>query len=218
MLDGVWRKSEVMMNKTAIANANPGSSFLMVRKIGVADLRDALASGVDDFKAMPSHAIFLCVIYPIVAFFLSKLTIEENLLPLFFPLAAGFALIGPFGAIGLYELSRRRKKGQEVTFKHASGVLRSPSIRSIAAVGLALMTIFIVWLQAARRIYELTFGGVAPASIADFVRQIFTTPEGWTLIVVGNGVGWTATSAPSPRCRCRSQWCSPTPGRWRCGD
>jgi uncharacterized membrane protein len=82
-----------------------------VRKIGPRDLADALASGIDDFAAMPSHAVFLCLIYPIVGFFLGGLTLGYNVLPLFFPLAAGFALIGPVAAVGLYELSRRRERG-----------------------------------------------------------------------------------------------------------
>jgi uncharacterized membrane protein len=179
-----------MINKTAIAGVTTGSPVSMVRKIGVADLKDALASGLDDFKAMPSHAVFLCIIYPIVAFFLGKLTVEANVLPLFFPLAAGFALIGPFAAIGLYELSRRRENGQDVSFRHAFDILRSPSIGSIAAVGIALMAIFIAWLEAAQRIYVLTFGQATPESIADFARQIFTTQAGWTLIIAGNGVGF----------------------------
>lgn len=82
-----------------------------VRKIGLSDLREALARGIDDFNAMPSHAIFLCVFYPVVGIFLGGLVLRYNVLPLLFPLVAGFALIGPFAAVGLYELSRRRELG-----------------------------------------------------------------------------------------------------------
>src|SRR5688572_28739417 len=82
-----------------------------VRTIGLADLRDALARGLDDFLAMPSHAVFLCLIDPVVGFALARLLLGYNVLPLLFPLAAGFALIGPFAAIGLYEMSRRRELG-----------------------------------------------------------------------------------------------------------
>ena len=80
----------------------------VVRKIGLADLRDALAKGADDFYAMPTHAIFLCIIYPIVGFALARLAFGYSILPLLYPLASGFALVGPIAALGLYELSRRR--------------------------------------------------------------------------------------------------------------
>ena len=86
----------------------------IVRRIGPADLMDALAKGYDDFSAMPSHAIFLCIVYPLIGILLVGLTLGYSVLPLLFPLAAGFALIGPFAAVGLYELSRRREAGLDV--------------------------------------------------------------------------------------------------------
>ena len=45
-----------------------------VRRIGLADIKDALARGIDDFMAMPSHAVFLCITYPIVGLLLVWLT------------------------------------------------------------------------------------------------------------------------------------------------
>ena len=62
-----------------------------VRIIGLRDLKDALARGIADFSAMPTHAVFLCLIYPIVGLLLARLTLGYELLPLLFPLAAGFA-------------------------------------------------------------------------------------------------------------------------------
>ena len=66
----------------------------VVRKIGPADLVDALKRGFADFSAMPTHAVFLCLIYPIVGILLARLTLGYAILPLLFPLAAGFALLG----------------------------------------------------------------------------------------------------------------------------
>jgi len=68
-----------------------------VRKIGPADLKDALAKGYEDFVTMPSSLIFLGLIYPIVGIGV----IAGSPLPLLFPLMSGFALIGPFAATGL---------------------------------------------------------------------------------------------------------------------
>lgn len=179
-----------MTNERPSADADASPARPMVRKIGAADLRDALAKGLDDFRAMPSHLMFLGLIYPVVCLILGRLTFGYDVLPLVFPLLAGVTLIGPFAAIGLYELSRRRELGLAVSWGHAFGVLRSPCIRAIVTLGVVLTAIFFAWLAAARAIYELTFGSAAPASIAAFIRQVFTTPSGWALIVVGNGIGF----------------------------
>jgi uncharacterized membrane protein len=155
----------------------------------MADLKDALAKGVEDFRAVPTHAIFLSIIYPVAALVLAQLTLN-NLLHLFFPLAAGFALIGPVAALGLYELSRRRELGLDLSWTDAFGVRHSASIGGILALGGLLAVIFLVWVALSQAIYVANFGYAPPESIPIFLHQVFKTPEGWNLIVVGNGVGF----------------------------
>jgi uncharacterized membrane protein len=162
----------------------------MVHTIGLADLRDALDKGIEDFKAVPSHAVFLCIIYPVIGLILFRLSFGYDILPLVFPLIAGFSLIGPLAAVGLYELSRRREEGLDASAWHALDVLRSPSIGAIARLGFVLMAIFFAWLGAAQLIHTQIFGGAVPASLEEFARQILTTPAGRQLIIVGNGVGF----------------------------
>lgn len=173
-----------------IAGASGRPARLTIRRIGFEDLRDAFMRGIDDFRAIPSHAIFLCLIYPLVGFFLGGLILGYELLPLFFPLAAGFALIGPFAALGIYELSRRREAGLDVNWSHAFDVLRSPSIGAIAALGLLLMAIFVAWLMTAQALYQSLFGILAPASVGEFLAEIFATEAGWRLILYGMAIGF----------------------------
>jgi uncharacterized membrane protein len=161
-----------------------------VSRIGLADLRDAVAKGIDDFKAIPSHAIFLIIIYPIVGLILFRLTFGYDMLPLIFPLIAGFALIGPVASLGLYELSRRREKGLDASAWHALDVLRSPSIGAIARLGLLLLVIFFTWLVVAQAMYVGIFGNWVPASLEEFAHRVLATPAGWHLIIVGNGSGF----------------------------
>src|SRR5262245_32257231 len=80
------------------ANLRPGVP--VVRRIGLADLRVALARGFDDFRANRDDVIFLCVIYPVIGLVLGRLAFGYGMLPMLFPLAAGFTLVGPLAAIG----------------------------------------------------------------------------------------------------------------------
>jgi uncharacterized membrane protein len=167
-----------------------GADRPVVRHIGLPDLLDALRLGWEDFKAVPSHAIVLCVIYPIIGIVLARIALGYSVLPLLFPVAAGFALIGPFAALGLYELSYRRELGQEASAWHAFGVLRAPSFGSMLGLGGLLLVIFFVWVAVAHAIYVSTFGNTPAAAIPDFFTQVFATSEGWRMIMIGVGVGF----------------------------
>src|SRR5262245_59670706 len=161
-----------------------------IRRIGVADLFDALARGWEDFAATPTHGVFLCLIYPALGIAIAGFTLGFATLHLLFPLAAGFALIGPVAALGVYELSRRREAGVSASASDTLDVLRSPSLGAIVALGALLMVIFFVWIATARAIYVANFGYAEPASISQFAHDVLFTRAGWTLIVVGNLVGF----------------------------
>lgn len=156
-----------------------------VRKIGPADLKDSLAKGIDDFLAMPSSLVFLGLIYPVAGIVLAGYA-----LPLLFPLMAGFALVGPFAGIGLYEISRRRELGLDTSWSHAFGVVRSHSIFSILSLGLLLLVIFAGWEITAQSLYVTLFGTAPPESISQFITNIFGTPQGWKLIAYGTAIGF----------------------------
>ena len=162
----------------------------VIRKIGLSDLRDALRLGWEDFKAMPSHAIVLCVIYPVLGLVLFRAVLGYSVLPLLFPLAAGFTLIGPFAALGLYELSRRRERGEQAAAWDAIQVLRAPSFGAMLGLGTLLLALFVTWIAVADAIYIATFGHAPAASIPDFASRVLTGPEGRWLIIVGCGVGF----------------------------
>lgn len=162
----------------------------VVNAIDGRDLSESLRQGVDDFLAMPTHALFVGLIYPIVGVVLATFAFGTEVLPLVFPLAAGFALIGPFAAIGLYELSRRREQGLSTDWAYAFASLRRPAAGALAGFGLLLAVILASWLLAAQGIFWALYGDAAPVSVLDFVRDVLTTPRGWALIAVGNLVGF----------------------------
>lgn len=161
-----------------------------IRRIGFSDLTDALRRGLDDFMAQPSHIMFIVIIYPLVGVFLAAWTSGNNALPLLFPLMSGFALIGPFAAIGLYEISRRREAGLDTSWKHALDVRHSPAIPAIMAVGFFLFAVFIAWLLCAQGLYNSLYSAAEPTSVVTFFTQVLTTPQGWQLIIVGGLIGF----------------------------
>lgn len=160
-----------------------------IKTITTRDLTEALLRGWEDFKAQPSHLVFVALIYPVVGILLTQLTVSYNIFPLLFPLLSGFALLGPFAAIGLYEISRRREKGMDSSWLHAFAVLRSRSIGQIALLGGLLTGLFLAWLFSAWFLYRGLLGLPADVSTTDFLRAVFMTADGWTMIVIGNAIG-----------------------------
>jgi len=180
-----------MAHSDIILPAEPAAALPAVRSITPADLLDALAKGFDDFRAMPTHVIFLSLIYPIAGLAIARWTFGYDIVPLLYPVVAGFALIGPFAAIGLYELSRRRELGLDTSWRHAFDIVHSPSLWSILALGLLLVGLFGVWLAVAHGLYVAHFGAdERPIALAELARRIFDTPQGRSLIVTGNAVGF----------------------------
>jgi len=161
-----------------------------VRKISVADLSDSLREGFADFGAYRTDVIFLGVIYAVVGLILARLAFGMDLLPLIFPLASGFALIGPIAAIGLYEMSRRREQGVEANFGNAFDVFRAPALGSVLVLGVALVATFLLWQAAAWAIYRYALGPAEPTSVGGFVHDVLFTGKGHALIVIGMGVGF----------------------------
>jgi uncharacterized membrane protein len=162
----------------------------IVRHITVHDIRDALRDGFSDFGANRTDVIVLCVIYPLVGLIFARVAAGGTLLPLLFPLASGFALVGPFFGLGLYEMSRRRELGVGRGWSDAFRVLGSPSLGAIALLGLVLAVIYVMWLVVAYVIYLATLGPAPPVSIVSFIRDVLTTAAGWAMIAVGIGVGF----------------------------
>ncbi|KQZ13748.1 MULTISPECIES: DUF2189 domain-containing protein [unclassified Mesorhizobium] len=173
-----------------MADARGGYVKPAVRRITAADLTDALRLGFEDFWAKPSHYVFLCLIYPIVGVILTYWSSGSNAVQLIYPLMTGFALVGPFAAIGLYEISRRRELGMDTSWRHALDVRHSPALPSIAVLGAMLVALFLLWLFVAESIYVSLFGDGLPQSIGGLLQEVLTTERGWMLMLLGNAAGF----------------------------
>jgi uncharacterized membrane protein len=164
-----------------------------IRRIGLADIRAALREGWRDFLATPTQLAFLCILYPAIGLLAATLAAGGEVLHLVYPMAGGFALIGPVAALGLYEISRRRERGLPARWTNAFDVRRSPAIGQILVLGLGLVAIFLAWIWAAHAIHAATVGRLPPD--LGLNAALFGTPEGWRLIWLGNAVGFAFAAA-----------------------
>jgi uncharacterized membrane protein len=161
-----------------------------VQRLTAADLRDVLRRGFEDFGAYRTDVIFLCLLYPVIGLVLARMAWGYGMVPLLFPLVSGFALIAPFFAVGLYEMSRRREAGVANGWADAFGVVSSPALGSIVALGFVLAALFAVWLGVAHVIWLVTLGPEPPVSLQAFMHDVLTTRAGWTMAIAGIAVGF----------------------------
>lgn len=163
---------------------------IKVRKIDVQDLWQSLKEGYDDFGAKPSLIPFLILMYALFAVLLSLYMVGQELRYQAFPMVAGFNFLGPVVLIVLFEMSRRRERGLELRWGAAFGFIHTSSFAPILALSIVMMLLYVGWLYMAELIYFSLFGNNTPASMSEFIREIFTTRRGGALMMYGNLVGF----------------------------
>ena len=174
---------------SATVSTDTSSTPVAVRRIGAADLNWALSEGWKDFKEKRGDLIFVAILYPLIGLLTVLFAMNDAALPLFFPLVAGLSILGPAVASGFYELARRREEGRDATWRHFLDPLRGSNGATIITLTIGLMVLFLMWLAAAYAIYAVTMGPAFPHGLGSFIDRLFSTSEGWTLIVLGNLAG-----------------------------
>ena len=165
---------------------NHGAELPPIKQLGQDDLRAALEAGWADFKAAPIYGIFFALVYTlggIALFFWLRGAAD----PFWFvPIAAGFPLFAPFAAVGLYEVSRRREAGEELSWGPVLGALRGHNDGQLPVMGVVVLIVFGFWVILARGIFAIFF---AQSGVGfDSVAHIFTLP-GFGMLLVGGAVG-----------------------------
>jgi uncharacterized membrane protein len=157
----------------------------VVRRISASDIAEALGEGLRDFQALPLYGLTFGALYAVGGILIVLCLTAFGMIYFAYPLAAGFALIGPFVATGLYEVSRRRETGQKVSF----GAIWS-AVRSRGEIGwMAFVTLFffVIWMYQVRLLIALLLGlNASFSSLKEFVTAVLTTNEGLLFLAIGN--------------------------------
>lgn len=172
-------------------------SLPAIRRIRSADLDWALAQGWRDFREMRGDIVFLPLVYPLAGFFALTLAVNASFVPMVFPAVAGLTILGPAVSAGFYEFARRRDAGQDLTWIHFFDPLRRPTRAGLLLLTSGLIIIFALWLTAAFLVYRGTIAAGYHATVdaggdlavRAFIRSLFGTSAGWTMIILGNLIG-----------------------------
>ncbi|KIZ41063.1 MULTISPECIES: DUF2189 domain-containing protein [Rhodopseudomonas] len=160
----------------------------VVRQITIADIADALGQGLRDFQAAPLYGLAFGAIYAAGGMLILACLTALHMVYLAYPLGAGFALLGPFVALGLYEVSRQREQGKRPSIPHLIGLMRSRG--ELGWMAFVTLFLFVIWMYQVRLLIALFLGISASfTSLQQFISVVLTTNEGLVFLAVGNCVG-----------------------------
>jgi uncharacterized membrane protein len=161
----------------------------VVRAVTVTDIVEAMASGLRDFQAAPRFGLAFGAVYALGGAVIVLCLIGFGWSYLAYPLAAGFALIGPFAAVGLYEVSRVLSRGEQPSWTGIMAVVLAQGRRELGWMAFVTLFVFIFWMYQVRLLVVLFLGFHATASLRDFITLVTTTPEGILFLLIGNAIG-----------------------------
>lgn len=165
-----------------------GRSDPVVRTITHADIVAALTKGMNDFQAAPLYGVMFGGIYAAGGLLILACATMLGMGYLIYPLTAGFVLIGPYVAVGLYEISRRRETGEPLSLKAVWSVMINR--REIAWMAFVTLFVFIIWMYQVRLLLALFLGiNASFANLEQFVTVVLTTPEGLLFLAIGHVIG-----------------------------
>jgi uncharacterized membrane protein len=169
-------------------NSVSGKADPVVRRIAAADIAEALSRGLRDFQAVPLYGLAFGALYAGGGIAILLCLTAFGLVYLAYPLAAGFAMIGPFVAVGLYEVSRRREAGQPISMAAIWRTVRSRG--EIGWMAFVTLFVFVVWMYQVRLLIALLLGlNASFSSLHEFIMVVLTTNEGLLFLAIGNAVG-----------------------------
>lgn len=145
-----------------------GSPFPAIRRVPLGAPLHWLALGWRDLRAAPGASLFYGAVFALMGWLIH--VVFQQMVELTSALTAGFLLVGPFLATGLYDISRRRQRGQAVSLRDTLTAWRS-NLGAFSLFALCLTVIMLVWARASLVTFALFFSGGMP-TLKNFLAQV----------------------------------------------
>ena len=175
--------SEPVTTPQAVAAKRPD-----IRTLETADIRQILIAGLADFRRAPAFGLFFGGVYALGGWIMYFLLTLAGLPFLVYPLFICFAILAPFMAAGLYDVSRKLSRSEALTWPGVLASVRGTSRRDLGWMALITGFAMIIWMDIAALLF-FGFMGLQSFSPSALITQIFTTPTGLVFLVLGNLTG-----------------------------
>lgn len=165
----------------------PGMPHL--NEITFGDIGGALAQGIDDFRQAPQFGLFFGGVFALGGIMIAASLLYFDMPWMIYPFAIGFPLLGPFAAVGLYEVSRRIEHGRPLAWGEILGVIWRQRTREFSWMAFVTLFIFWIWIYQVRLLIAIILGFKASSNFDRFVDVVTSTNEGFLFLIVGHVVG-----------------------------
>ncbi|WP_424973706.1 DUF2189 domain-containing protein [Dinoroseobacter sp. S124A] len=166
----------------------PAAFRPQVRSITREDLRASLSLGWADFRKAPAFGLFFSAVYVLGGLAMVYILLATGKSWATLPIIVGFPLIGPFAAVGLYEVSRRLQTGEPLDWGAVLGVVVAEKNRQMPSIAAVILIFFLFWNFLAHMIFALFLGLAVMTNITSSFA-VFLTPNGLLMLLVGSAVG-----------------------------
>ena len=166
-----------------------GSTMPVIRNIGMDDLRAAFSAGVGDFIRAPLFGLFFGGFYALGGLLAVAFAVKFDMHYMIYPLAIGFPLVGPFIAVGLYEVSRCLQEGRKLTWGGVLTTVWRQKGRELSIMAFVTLFIMWMWMYQVRLLVALFLGFKSFSTFGAFIDIVLNTGDGLRFLVVGHIVG-----------------------------
>lgn len=160
-----------------------------VNALSATDIRAALMEGLADFARAPLFGLFFGGIFAAAGIVIVLALTAWDVPWMIYPVAIGFPLVGPFAAVGLYEVSRRLEAGRPLDWPGVLSVVWAQRRRELSWMAFVMLFVFWVWMYQIRLLVALFLGRLSFSTLEKFLTVVLTTPQGFLFLAVGHVVG-----------------------------
>lgn len=152
------------------------------------DIAASLAAGWRDFCAAPLFGLFFASVYVAGGWLIFWAFSTKGQIWWLLPASAGFPILGPFIACGLYEVSRRLQAGEALQWRGVLTSILRQKDRQIPAMAAVIVVYFLFWNFLAHMLFALFLGNAVMTNISSSIA-VFLSPAGLAMLALGTGVG-----------------------------